>query len=222
MHGRREAIGCAPTRPHSPPVAMIWIAAFLKVGLCVGPLVTALMRPKVSTQTSSSGPSRQLELAARTVERHGRKWDCGRNPTEASQRTTTHDCPSPLSTEPGYSERPNRSIRERGGMMPSRKYRVRIAVTAALLAACAPTARAYAQVAPVPGAGNCSPPTIGQGQGSPGGNSHTICQGAGLIYIGPAVGQIATVIGPTVIGPAVIGASNVSAGNGIVVGPGVL
>ena len=38
--------------------------------------------------------------------------------------------------------------------------------------------------------------------------------GTGLSFVGPAVGQIATVIGPTIIGPAVIGNVVVSAGNG--------
>jgi hypothetical protein len=28
-----------------------------------------------------------------------------------------------------------------------------------------------------------------------------VCQGAGLSFIGPAIGQVATVIGPTIIGP---------------------
>jgi hypothetical protein len=37
--------------------------------------------------------------------------------------------------------------------------------------------------------------------------------GAGLSFVGPAIGQIATVTGPTIIGPAVIGTSVVSAGN---------
>jgi hypothetical protein len=36
--------------------------------------------------------------------------------------------------------------------------------------------------------------------------------GTGLSFVGPAVGQIATVIGPTIIGPAVIGNVVVSAG----------
>jgi hypothetical protein len=38
--------------------------------------------------------------------------------------------------------------------------------------------------------------------------------GTGLSFVGPAVGQIAAVIGPTIIGPAVIGNVVVSAGNG--------
>jgi hypothetical protein len=40
-----------------------------------------------------------------------------------------------------------------------------------------------------------------------------VCQGTGLSFVGPAIGQIATVIGPTIIGPAVIGNVTVSAGS---------
>jgi hypothetical protein len=36
--------------------------------------------------------------------------------------------------------------------------------------------------------------------------------GGGLSFIGPAVGQVASVIGPTIIGPVYIGTSIVSAG----------
>jgi hypothetical protein len=42
--------------------------------------------------------------------------------------------------------------------------------------------------------------------------------GSGLSFVGPSIGQIATVIGPTIIGPAVVGNSIVSAGN-VAVGP---
>jgi hypothetical protein len=52
-----------------------------------------------------------------------------------------------------------------------------------------------------------------EGQGPTGGTTAQICAGAGLTFVGPAIGQIATVIGPTIIGPAVIGNIVVSAGN---------
>jgi hypothetical protein len=51
-----------------------------------------------------------------------------------------------------------------------------------------------------------------EGQGAAGVDTH-VCVGAGLVFVGPAIGQIATVIGPTIIGPAVIGTSVISAGN---------
>jgi hypothetical protein len=58
-----------------------------------------------------------------------------------------------------------------------------------------------------------------EGQGRTGGNDYQVCTGAGLTFIGPAVGQVATVIGPTIISPSVvIGASAVSAGN-VAIGP---
>jgi hypothetical protein len=56
-----------------------------------------------------------------------------------------------------------------------------------------------------------------EGQGSTGGVDTHVCVGAGLAFVGPAIGQIATVIGPTIIGPAVIGTSVISAGNVVAV-----
>jgi hypothetical protein len=51
-------------------------------------------------------------------------------------------------------------------------------------------------------------------QGGAAGTVAKVCQGGGLVFIGPAVGQVAAVIGPTVIGPAqVVGV--VSAGDAI-------
>jgi hypothetical protein len=38
------------------------------------------------------------------------------------------------------------------------------------------------------------------------------CTGPGLSFVGPAIGQVASVIGPTIIGPAVVGTLIVSAG----------
>jgi hypothetical protein len=62
-------------------------------------------------------------------------------------------------------------------------------------------------------AGACASTPGPQGQGATGGTTATVCQGTGLSFVGPAVGQVATVIGPTIIGPAVIGSVIVSAGN---------
>jgi hypothetical protein len=61
--------------------------------------------------------------------------------------------------------------------------------------------------------GPCGTSTGVEGQGATGGTTAQICAGAGLTFVGPAIGQIATVIGPTIIGPAVIGNIVVSAGN---------
>jgi hypothetical protein len=63
-------------------------------------------------------------------------------------------------------------------------------------------------------AGPCGTATGAYGQGAAGGTAAQVCMGTGLSFVGPAVGQIATVIGPTIIGPAVIGNVVVSAGNG--------
>ncbi|MEA2619000.1 MAG: hypothetical protein QOE72_4783 [Chloroflexota bacterium] len=54
-------------------------------------------------------------------------------------------------------------------------------------------------------------------QGATAGTETKVCQGSGLVFIAPSVGQVATVIGPTVIGPAQVSAA-VAAGN---VGAGV-
>jgi hypothetical protein len=73
----------------------------------------------------------------------------------------------------------------------------------------------------LPGAGNavagpCGRPSGAEGQGSTGEVTNQQCLGAGLSFVGPSIGQIATVIGPTIIGPAVVGTSIQSAGNAAV------
>jgi hypothetical protein len=67
-------------------------------------------------------------------------------------------------------------------------------------------------------AGACTTITGNEGQGRTGGNDNQVCLGAGLSFIGPSTGQIATVIGPTIISPAFVGNVIVSAGN-VAVGP---
>jgi hypothetical protein len=58
---------------------------------------------------------------------------------------------------------------------------------------------------------NCGTATsLGLDAGA-GGIETKVCAGTGPVFIGPSVGQVATVIGPTIIGPAVIGATGVSA-----------
>lgn len=52
-----------------------------------------------------------------------------------------------------------------------------------------------------------------QGQGGTGSaNQNQICQGAGLVFVGPAVGQVVSIVGPTIIGPAAVG--NIALGAG--------
>jgi hypothetical protein len=67
----------------------------------------------------------------------------------------------------------------------------------------------------IPGACVTAP---AEGQGRTGGNDIEVCMGTGLAFVGPASGQVATVIGPTIISPAVVGGTIVSAGN-VAVGP---
>jgi hypothetical protein len=66
--------------------------------------------------------------------------------------------------------------------------------------------------------GACGTTTGVEGQGGTA-NENRVCMGAGLSFIGPSVGQIATVQGPTIIGTAVIGTQIVAAGDAAVVGP---
>jgi hypothetical protein len=63
-------------------------------------------------------------------------------------------------------------------------------------------------------AGRCRTTTGEDGQGASAGTAAQVCTGAGLTLIGPAIGQIATVIGPTIIGPAVVSNVVVSSGDG--------
>jgi hypothetical protein len=84
-----------------------------------------------------------------------------------------------------------------------------------------PTAFAPYPAAPIPATGvpgACGNAVVGEAQGRTGGNDIEACVGAGLSFVGPSIGQIATVIGPTTISPAVVGGSIVSAGN-VAVGP---
>ena len=110
-------------------------------------------------------------------------------------------------------------------------------VATAALATTGPSARAQSVVGPgtLPGVG-ATPGALGYGGGGdtmasgaagpcgtangnidqgPAGQQVTqVCQGSGLTFVGPSIGQVATVIGPTIISPAFNGAVNVSAGNG--------
>jgi hypothetical protein len=74
-----------------------------------------------------------------------------------------------------------------------------------------PSGGSTAGVAPV-GTGPCASVST-ERQGPTGENPVQICVGSGLVFVAPAVGQIASVIGPTIIGPAVIGTLVNSAGS---------
>jgi hypothetical protein len=64
--------------------------------------------------------------------------------------------------------------------------------------------------------GACGNTTGGEIQGRPGGAVSQVC--GGLSFIGPAIGQIDSNIGPTIISPAVTNAVIVT-GNNVAIGP---
>jgi hypothetical protein len=70
----------------------------------------------------------------------------------------------------------------------------------------------------MPTGGDCSNPAGVEGQGRTGGNDIYACIGAGLSFVGPSVGMISTVMGPTIISPGFAGSVIVSGGN-VNVGP---
>jgi hypothetical protein len=70
----------------------------------------------------------------------------------------------------------------------------------------------------VPAGGECSNPAGVEGQGRTGGNDIYACIGAGLSFVGPSIGMISTVMGPTIISPGFAGSVIVSGGN-VNVGP---
>jgi hypothetical protein len=58
-----------------------------------------------------------------------------------------------------------------------------------------------------------------EGVGRAGGNEASVCQGAGLAFIGPSVGAVATIVGPTIMSPGFVGTVIQSTGNVTPVGP---
>ena len=95
--------------------------------------------------------------------------------------------------------------------MSLRTRRAAVFVATVGLTLCLPALPAHAQVL-TPGA--CSPETIGSPTQSTGGTENEICQGGGgLAFVAPAIGQVATVVGPTIIGPSQVGTVVVSPGN---------
>ena len=102
--------------------------------------------------------------------------------------------------------------------MSTRRLRAAVVIAALGLAAWAPALPARAEVvdpavAVAPGDA-CSPATIGSPNQSTGGTENEICQGGGgIAFVAPAIGQVATVVGPTIIGPSQTGTVVVSPGN---------
>jgi hypothetical protein len=82
-----------------------------------------------------------------------------------------------------------------------------------------PSTEAVAPGVGNPNSGNASSATglcgasVAGGGGTAGYAASQNCLGSGLVFVGPAIGQIATVIGPTIISPGFAGTVNVSAGN---------
>ena len=68
------------------------------------------------------------------------------------------------------------------------------------------------------GASPCGTGVAG-GQGSPA--APAVCAG-GLSFVGPTIGQISSIVGPTIISPAVVGNNIISASGANVVAPGPL
>jgi hypothetical protein len=62
--------------------------------------------------------------------------------------------------------------------------------------------------------GNCTTPVGAEGLGGTAGTTNMSCIGAGLSFIGPSIGQVASVVGPVIIGPSFVRTAIVSAGNG--------
>ena len=54
---------------------------------------------------------------------------------------------------------------------------------------------------------------IGPADGNPGTSPIQVCQGAGLSFVGPMIGQLGSVVGPVTIGPAVVGSAGAAMGN---------
>jgi hypothetical protein len=89
-----------------------------------------------------------------------------------------------------------------------------LAGAATLLALAASVPSASAQLLPVGGAGNNVQPGSGIGWagcsgvnkpsqvGGPGGTGNGVCGGVTISFIGPAIGQVSSAIGPTIIGTA--------------------
>ena len=92
--------------------------------------------------------------------------------------------------------------------MSTRKRLAAVLGLIGMLAIGGPMQSASAELDP----GSCGD-TTSWGQGDVGGGGSVVCQGSGLVFVAPSVGQIATVVGPTIIGPSEVGTIVVSPGN---------
>lgn len=113
--------------------------------------------------------------------------------------------------------------RESRPMKINRKRATAVLGGIALAAAAAPVA--HAQVVPTAGLGSsfptvgigaspCSTATAGTTGGAPGTPIISVCQAPGaLAFVGPSIGEIATIVGPITIGAAVVGQPVASAGS---------
>jgi hypothetical protein len=93
--------------------------------------------------------------------------------------------------------------------MKLHRRRVAAGLCFTALALCVPATGAGASLANGP----CANGDVPSQQGPTGGTGTNVCQGSGLVFVAPSVGQVATVIGPTIIGPATVGNAIVSAGD---------
>jgi hypothetical protein len=93
-------------------------------------------------------------------------------------------------------------------MMPHRK-RFAVVLGVMMFAICVPVAGASASL----DNGPCATGDTPSQQGATGGTTNSICQGSGVVFVAPSVGQVATVMGPTIIGPSNVGTVVVSAGD---------
>ena len=64
--------------------------------------------------------------------------------------------------------------------------------------------------------GICGSSSGAENQGGTGGTNTYLCMGPGLMFVGPQIGQIASVVGPTIISPGFVGQVVTSAGNGAI------
>jgi hypothetical protein len=103
-----------------------------------------------------------------------------------------------------------------------------VAVTATVLALAVPVSTASAELGPLGGAGNNVQPGSGVGWagcsgvnkpsqvGGPGGTGNGVCGGVTISFIGPAIGQISSAMGPTIIGAAPVVLAPIAVSNGSV------